>query len=84
VSGGAVTVAAGNKENAIRLLEYLVSEESQGWYASVNYEYPVREGVAWSETLETWGQYKADSINLERLGELNATAVRVADRSGWR
>jgi iron(III) transport system substrate-binding protein len=84
VSGGGVTVAAKNRDNAIKLLEYLVGPESQAWYASVNYEYPVREGVAWSETLDQWGRFKADTINLERLGELNATAVRVADRAGWR
>jgi iron(III) transport system substrate-binding protein len=84
VSGAAVTASAKNTEAAVKLIEFLVTDESQAWYAQVNSEYPVKPGVAWSETLEGWGQFKADDINLERLGELNAEAVRVMDRAGWK
>ncbi|MGD8557959.1 MAG: Fe(3+) ABC transporter substrate-binding protein, partial [Chromatiales bacterium] len=64
VSGVGMTVAARNSENALKLMEYLVGEEAQRWYAEVNHEYPVREGVAWSEILESWGEFKADTLNL--------------------
>ncbi len=84
VSGVGMTVAARNSENALKLMEYLVGEEAQKWYAEVNHEYPVREGVAWSEILESWGEFKADTLNLSRLGELNGDAVRLMDRAGWK
>ena len=46
VSGAAVAAHAPNKANAIKLLDYLVSEPAQALYAQANYEYPVRKGVA--------------------------------------
>ncbi len=84
VSGGGVTRAAKNAANAIRLLEFLVSAEAQRWYGAVNSEYPVAAGVAWSPTLKRWGTFKADSLNLARLGENNAAAVQLMDRAGWK
>ncbi len=84
VSGIGVTKAAKNRDNAVALMEFLVSPESQEWYAEANQEYPVREGVKWSPTLESWGKFKADSLNLSLLGENNPTAVRLMDRAGWK
>jgi iron(III) transport system substrate-binding protein len=84
VSGAGVTRHAGNRGNAVRLLEFLVSEEAQRWYAEENFEYPVRPGVPVSDTLAAWGTFKADDLNLAVLGEHNAEAVRLMDRAGWR
>jgi iron(III) transport system substrate-binding protein len=84
VSGAGVTAHAPNRENALRLLEFLVSEEAQRAFAEANFEYPVRQGVPWSPTLEEFGRFQADTLNLERLGELNNEAVRIFDRVGWR
>ena len=84
VSGVGVTKAAKNKANAIKLLEYLVSDASQIWYAEVNNEYPVKQGVPTSNTIASWGKFRADSVNLSRLGEVNAEAVKLMDRVGWK
>lgn len=84
VSGAGVTKHAKNRDNALRLLEFLVSEEAQRWYAEVNYEYPVRKGTPISETLAAWGAFKADDLNLATLGEHNAEAVKLMDRAGWK
>jgi iron(III) transport system substrate-binding protein len=84
VSGISVTRAASNRDEAVRLIEFLVSDEAQAYYASSNYEYPVKENVAWSETLIEWGEFKPDAINLSALGEHNADAVKLMDRAGWR
>jgi len=84
VSGIAVTRSAGNPEETVQLIEFLLSDESQAYYASSNYEYPVKEGVEWSDTLQNWGTFKADDINLSVLGEYNAEAVKLMDRAGWR
>ena len=84
VSGGGVTRYAGNRDNAVKLLEYLASDEAQQWYAEVNNEYPVRDGVAISDTLKAWGSFKSDVLNLAVLGDNNAEAVRIMDRANWR
>lgn len=83
VSGAGVTRAAKNRDAAIRLIEFLVSDQSQRWYAEENFEYPVKPGVAISDTLRAWGEFKRDALNVTRLGERNAAAVRLMDRAGW-
>jgi iron(III) transport system substrate-binding protein len=84
VSGAGVTKYAQNKNEAISLLEFLVRDESQEWYAEVNNEYPVVEGASISKTLKSFGTFKADSINLTILGVNNPEAVKLMDRAGWR
>jgi len=84
ISGVAMTKAAKNKENAIKLMEFLVNKDSQRWYAEANHEYPVVADVEWSEMLKSWGKFKADTLNLSKLGELNSDAVKLMDRARWK
>lgn len=84
VSGAALTAHARNRDNAVKLMEFLVQPESQSWYAEVNYEYPVRDGVAWSDLLQQWGRFKSDNLNLSQLGKYNSQAVMIMDRAGWK
>jgi iron(III) transport system substrate-binding protein len=84
VSGAGVTRSARNKENAARLLEFLASDAGQAIYAGEVYEYPLREGIAPSPIVAAWGTFKADTLEVARLGSHNAEAIRIADRAGWR
>lgn len=84
ISGAGVTKAAKNRAQAVRLLEFMVSDEAQRWYAEMNFEYPVKPGVAVSATLQAWGEFKADDLSLSLLGRYNAEAVRLMDRAGWK
>ena len=84
VSGAGITAHAKHRENAVRLLEFLVSPESQAWYAEVNHEYPVVAGVPVSETLRSFGTFEVDTLNLTKLGVNNRMAVELMDRVGWR
>lgn len=84
VSGIGIAKYAHNVEEAKQLIEFLLSEDAQQWYADANYEYPVREGVAWSDTLQQWGDFKQDDVSMDILGENNAEAVRLMNRAGWR
>jgi iron(III) transport system substrate-binding protein len=84
ISGAGVARHAPHPEQARALLEFLVSDASQQWYARTNHEYPVKEDVEVSQTLRAWGDFKADDLPLVRLGEHNDEAVRVMDRAGWR
>ena len=84
VSGAGVTKSARHREAAIRLLEYLVGVPAQEWYGKTNHEFPVRQGVPGGDILQSWGEFKADSLNLAVLGEKNQDAVRAMDRAGWK
>lgn len=84
ISGVALTKNAPNKTAAVKLIDFLLSRESQQWYAETNHEYPVLEGVAWSELLQSFGQFKAEQVALSQLGELNAQAVKMMDYAGWK
>lgn len=84
ISGAGVAANAPNPDNAQKLLEFLVSDASQQWYAETNHEYPVRPGVPTSALLQSWGEFKQDDLPLVKLGELNADAVKVMDRAGWK
>jgi iron(III) transport system substrate-binding protein len=84
VSGAGVTAHAKNRDNAVRLIEFLSSPEAQELFAQGNQEYPVNPAVQPSPTLAAWGEFRADTLNLSTLGELNAEAVRIFDAAGWR
>jgi len=84
VSGVGITRHARNIDNALALLEFLTGEEGQRIFAEANQEYPVHPNVPWSATLQAWGTFRADTLDLTVLGEFNDAAVRIFDRAGWR
>ncbi len=85
ISGAGVIRHARNRENAIRLLEFLVGDEAQRWYAATNHEYPVKSGIEVSPTVKAWGYpFKEDTLDMGALGVHNITAVKIFDRVGWR
>jgi len=84
ISGAGMTQSARNVDEAIKLLEFMTSEAAQVRYAQNNHEYPVVHGIAMSETLQSFGEFKADDLRLDELGAHNAEAVRIMDRAGWR
>ena len=84
VSGAGVTASTKNRGNAVKLIEFLASQASQTWYAEVNNEYPVVEGVATPELLRSFGEFRADPLNLTLLGANNRAAVKIMDRAKWR
>ena len=84
VSGAGVTAHARHRDHAVKLLEFLASDAAQRWYAETNHEYPVNPAIPPSATLKAWGEFKADTLNVAQLGELNPAAVRLMDRAGWK
>ncbi len=84
ISGAGVTRHAQNRANAIKLLEFFVSDAAQRWYATENYEYPVKQGIDIGDILSRWGRFNADKVPLKQLGRLNKQAVLLMDRAGWR
>lgn len=84
VSGAGVARHAPNKENAIKFIEFLISKKAQEVFANSNYEYPVNPSVEPAAILQQWGDFKADSLTLSKLGEFNKKAVLTFDEAGWK
>jgi iron(III) transport system substrate-binding protein len=84
VGGAGVVAGAPNADNAVKLMEFLASDEAQRLFAGGNYEYPVVDGVASHDSLTDLGEIRLDPVSVSTLGSLNPEAVRVADRAGWR
>jgi iron(III) transport system substrate-binding protein len=84
ISGAGVAKFAPNKENAVKLLEFLSNKESQEFLANINFEYPVNPNAEFSDLLKQWGTFKADDLNLSLLGDNNSEAVVIFDKVGWK
>ncbi|MEZ5588217.1 MAG: extracellular solute-binding protein [Sedimenticolaceae bacterium] len=84
VSGAGVTAHAKHPEAAQQLLEWLSSETAQGDFAGLNMEYPVNKTVAPDPIVSAWGTFKADDLNVNEAGRLQADAIRLMDRAGYR
>ena len=63
-----------NKENAIKFLEFLVSNEAQKIYAEVNFEYPIRKNIELKRFMKKYNNFVKDDINLSDLAKLNKKA----------
>ncbi len=83
VSGAGLAKHSKNKENAVKLIEFLTSEKAQKEFSAANYEYPVNPNVEASDLLKSWGEFKSQDINLTVLGENNQRAVEIYNEVGW-
>lgn len=82
LSGAGVVATAPNRENAIRFLEYLVSDEAQRIFADGNNEYPVVETVTPTGPVSAFMDFKASPVNAAVYGLNAARATAVYDRAG--
>ena len=83
ISGMALTKYAPNREDAIKLMRFLVSEEAQKIYAEVNYEFPVRQGVALSPLLKPYEGFISDKIPLIDFIQYRRDASILVDQVGF-
>ncbi|MDQ0318451.1 iron(III) transport system substrate-binding protein [Pararhizobium capsulatum DSM 1112] len=83
ISGAAVAKHSPNKAEAVKLLEYLVSDEAQKIYAEANYEYPVKPGAAADPIIASFGELKIDNKSLLEIVSLRKQASELVDKVGF-
>lgn len=83
VSGAGVTRYARHRDEAVRFLEWLSSEQTQSLFADANLEYPANPRVRPHPLVAAWGSFKQDTINVSEAGRLQARAVMLMDRAGY-
>lgn len=83
ISGAAVAKHAKNKEAAVKLLEYLVSDEAQKIYAEANFEYPVKAGATIDPIIASFGELKIDQTPLTEIVSNRKQASELVDKVGF-
>lgn len=79
VAGVLMTKASPNPENAVKLMEFMSGDEAQRLYAEANHEYPVKDDVARSELVASWGEFKADTLPLSEIAKNRPAASKLVD-----
>ncbi len=84
ISGGGVAKNAPNKENAIKFLEYLASEQAQKYFSAGNDEYPAVPGIGLAPSVAALGIFRPDAIALSDIAGNIGAAQRILAEAGWK
>ncbi|MBQ1784316.1 MAG: Fe(3+) ABC transporter substrate-binding protein [Gammaproteobacteria bacterium] len=84
IAGAGLTRHAPHRDEAVKLLEWLASPAAQNLFVDANFEYPVNPQVAPATKVQGWGEYKANLLNVATAGQLQAAAVKLMDRAGYK
>ena len=84
VSGIGLVKNSKNKAAAEKLIEYLTSVPAQEMLTNSNFEYPANPKAKIASVLADWGTFTTQKLDFAKLGELNAKAIQIFTRSGWK
>ncbi|MBX9452575.1 MAG: Fe(3+) ABC transporter substrate-binding protein [Mesorhizobium sp.] len=80
VSGVALAKNAPNRDNAVKLIQFLSSPEAQQIQAEQSYEYPVQPGLEASPVVQAFGELNADTLSLAEIAAHRKAASEMVDR----
>jgi iron(III) transport system substrate-binding protein len=85
ISGAGILKHAPNKDNAVKLLEFLVTPEAQQHIVNNTFEYPIIDGVEPSPLISQFGlDFKQDlETNVSTFAKRQAEALRIMTEAGW-
>jgi iron(III) transport system substrate-binding protein len=85
ISGAGILKYAPNKDNAVKLLEFLVTPEAQKHIVNNTFEYPIIDGVEPSPLISQFGlDFKQDlETNVSTFAKRQAEALRIMTEAGW-
>ena len=82
ISAGGVARYAENKNEAIKLLEYLASPKGSKGLAAPTFEHPLNE-VNQNPIVKDFGDFTPDKVTVEDLGNYNSLAIKLMKDAGW-
>ncbi|WP_112323176.1 extracellular solute-binding protein [Oceanibium sediminis] len=83
VSTGGVAAHAPNRDNAVKFLEYLASDQAQEYFSNGNDEYPGVSGVALAPSVAALGYFRSDTVGLGEVAENTPEAQQVYNEIGF-
>ncbi|QUJ78195.1 extracellular solute-binding protein [Sulfitobacter albidus] len=84
ISGGGVAKNAPNRDNAVKFLEYLASEQAQKYFSAGNDEYPAVPGIGLAPSVAELGLFRPDAIALSDIADNIGAAQRILNEAGWK
>lgn len=75
---------AANRDNAVKLMEFLLTEEAQTKIMLQNGELPVNANVAIADEVLDLYDFNRLELNYEELGRYMRQAMMIMDEAGWR
>jgi iron(III) transport system substrate-binding protein len=82
ISGMAMAKNAPNRDNALKLMEFLAGQEAQKIYAAEVFEYPASPDVEPSDIVKSLGTLNADTLPLADIAKNRKAASEMVDRVG--
>jgi iron(III) transport system substrate-binding protein len=82
VTAASVVDTTDQPEDAERLVRFLLSAESQQYFADETQEYPLVEGVPAPEGLPSLDSLDPDRVDFDLLGDEFASTIRMIEESG--
>lgn len=83
ISGAAIAKNAPNRDNAVKLIEYMLGEKAQTLYGDGNYEFPVNPDVKESAAVKLLGAVTPDTTPLTEIGKNRKAAADLVDKVGF-
>lgn len=77
VSGAGILANGKNQDNAVRFLQFMLSQVAQQYFASSTYEYPLVEGVSTSTLLVPLSELNTPDISLGGLSDVSGSAAMI-------
>ncbi|CAH1197597.1 Iron uptake protein A1 [Paenibacillus plantiphilus] len=84
ISGVGLAKYAKNKENAIKLVEFMTSKEGQTILTQGSFEFPVNEEADMPQFLKQWGKFKSQHVPYSALSIYNRKAIEIFQAAGWK
>ncbi|MGO4174873.1 extracellular solute-binding protein [Bosea sp. TAF32] len=83
VSAAALAKNAPNKDNAVKLIEYMLGDKAQALYANGNFEFPVNTAVTDSAAVKLLGAVTPDKLPLSEVAKQRKPAADLVDKVGF-
>jgi iron(III) transport system substrate-binding protein len=83
VSAAALAKNAPNKENAVKLVEYMLGDKAQALYANGNFEFPANAAVTESAAVKLLGAVTPDKLPLSEVAKQRKAAANLVDKVGF-
>ncbi|MEL6660636.1 MAG: extracellular solute-binding protein [Bacteroidota bacterium] len=84
LSGGGIAANSPNRDNAVKFLEYLASDQAQQYFSAGNDEYPAVPGVGLSPSVANLGLFRPDAVDLSAVASNVAEAQAIFNEVGWK
>jgi ABC-type Fe3+ transport system, periplasmic component len=84
ISGVGLAAHAKNKDNAIKLIEFMTGKEAQETLINESFEFPVNPEAELTELHKQWGEFKTQELDYAALGKHNKLATELMNKAGWK